>query len=86
MASIRSGKRRYNHPVVGDLTLEWQTLTSDADPDQQLIVFTAEPGTPSQRALQELTFHISHEAKRDTLSEAPVAAQGAVTESECERD
>jgi transcriptional regulator with XRE-family HTH domain len=86
VASIRSGKRRYNHPVVGDLTLEWQTLTSVADPDQQLIVFTAEPGTPSRRALQELTFHISREAKRDTLSEAPVAAQGAVTESEYERD
>lgn len=71
VASIRGGSRRYNHPVVGDLTLEWQTLTSDADPDQQLIVFTAEPGTPSQRALEELTLHIAHETSRDALSGLP---------------
>lgn len=71
VASIRGARRGYNHPLVGHLTLEWQTLTSDADPDQQLIVFTAEPGTPSQRALEELTLHLPQEAGRDALSEPP---------------
>jgi hypothetical protein len=23
----------FNHPIVGELTVDWNTLTSDADPD-----------------------------------------------------
>jgi hypothetical protein len=33
---------------VGEITLDWNTLTSDAGPEQQLIVYTAEPGSPSE--------------------------------------
>lgn len=29
-------------------------LTSDAEPDQQLIIYTAEPGSRSEQALREL--------------------------------
>lgn len=54
VAVKRRGTRTYNHPVVGEITLDWDPLTSDADPDQQLIVFTAEPGSPSEQAVQEL--------------------------------
>jgi hypothetical protein len=39
VAVKRRGTRRYNHPVVGEITLEWDALTSDAEPDQQLIVY-----------------------------------------------
>ena len=48
--------------MVGELTLEWDALTSDAEPDQQLIVFTAEPGSPSEAALRELATHIASPA------------------------
>jgi hypothetical protein len=41
-------------PLVGELTLDWDALTSDAEPDQQLIVYTAEPGSRSEQALREL--------------------------------
>ena len=37
-----------------ELTLEWDSLTSDAEPDQQLIVYTAEPRSRSEQALREL--------------------------------
>jgi hypothetical protein len=40
--------------VVGQVTLEWDALTSDAEPDQQLIVFTPEAGSRSEQALREL--------------------------------
>ena len=50
----RRGTRTYNHLVVGEITLDWDPLTSDADPDQQLIIFTAEPGSRSEHALHEL--------------------------------
>jgi hypothetical protein len=54
VAIRRRGTRTFDHPAVGELTLDWDTLTSDADPDQQLIVYTAEPGTPSHDALRRL--------------------------------
>src|SRR5947208_7936245 len=54
VAFKRRGARTYNHPVVGEITLDWDTLTPDAEPDQQLIIYTAEPGSPSEQALREL--------------------------------
>ena len=54
VAVKRRGTRRYNHPVVGEITLEWDALTSDAEPDRQLVVYTAEPGSRSEHALREL--------------------------------
>ncbi len=54
VAVKRRGTRTYDHPIVGELTLDWDPLTSDADPDQQLIVYTAEPGSRSERGLREL--------------------------------
>jgi transcriptional regulator with XRE-family HTH domain len=54
VAVKRRGTRTYKHPVVGEITLDWYPLTSDADPDQQLIIYTAEPGSRSEHALREL--------------------------------
>jgi transcriptional regulator with XRE-family HTH domain len=54
VASKRRGTRSYNHPVVGEITLEWDALTSDAEPDQQIIIYTAEPGSASEQALRIL--------------------------------
>ncbi|MFF4352854.1 hypothetical protein [Streptomyces sp. NPDC001530] len=39
------------HPVVGDLTLDWDALGCVNDPGRQLDVWTAEPGTPSRDGL-----------------------------------
>jgi transcriptional regulator with XRE-family HTH domain len=54
VAVKRRGTRTCNHPVVGEITLDWDALTSDAEPDQQLVVYTAEPGSRSEQALREL--------------------------------
>ncbi|MFB6888576.1 helix-turn-helix domain-containing protein [Kitasatospora sp. NPDC056327] len=48
------GTKTLRHPVVGDLTLDWDTLATTTDPDQQLVVWSAEPGTPSHDALRIL--------------------------------
>ncbi|MGY1436799.1 helix-turn-helix transcriptional regulator [Streptomyces reniochalinae] len=45
------GSKRLCHPLVGDLTVEYETLTLPGDPDTTLYVYTAEPGSPSKRAL-----------------------------------
>lgn len=49
-----SGSNAVRHPAVGDLTLDWSSLTCNADPDQQLFSWTAEPGSPSEEALHAL--------------------------------
>lgn len=48
------GTRRYRHPLLGEVTLDHETLIFPGEPEQWLIVNTAEPGSPSSQALQVL--------------------------------
>ncbi|MFF3336236.1 hypothetical protein ACFYWX_43140 [Streptomyces sp. NPDC002888] len=41
--------------IAGDLTLDWDALSCADDPVRQLVVWTAEPGTPSHNAPPLLT-------------------------------
>lgn len=43
--------KRFRHPQVGDLTLDYESLTVNSAPGQQLVVYQAEPGSPSEQAL-----------------------------------
>ncbi|MGW0798030.1 MmyB family transcriptional regulator [Streptomyces sp. NPDC002692] len=45
------GTKLLHHPAVGDLTLDWEILMSAADPEQQLMIMTAAPDSPSAHAL-----------------------------------
>ncbi|RKS97202.1 helix-turn-helix protein [Streptomyces sp. 3211.6] len=49
-----SGRKRFRHPVVGELELAYETLRAADDPDQALITYTAEPGTRDHDALRML--------------------------------
>lgn len=49
-----SGTKRFNHPVVGELTLAYEELIITADPGCVLMVYTAEPGSPSAERLRLL--------------------------------
>lgn len=49
-----SGTKRFHHPVVGDLELAYETLRAADDPDQALITYAAEPGSPSHDGLRML--------------------------------
>ena len=50
----RTGVKRFRHPVVGDLTLDFEALDLPGDPGQRMLVYTAEPGSPSHEGLQLL--------------------------------
>jgi hypothetical protein len=50
----RSGIKRFHHPLVGDLTLAYESLALPADPCLTLVNYSAEPGSPSEEALHEL--------------------------------
>ncbi|WP_431677679.1 helix-turn-helix transcriptional regulator [Kitasatospora sp. KL5] len=49
-----SGTKRFHHPLVGDLELAYETLRTADDPDQALVTYAADPGTPSHDALHML--------------------------------
>ncbi|GGX28316.1 helix-turn-helix domain-containing protein [Streptomyces lomondensis] len=54
VAARTAGTKDLRHPMVGELTLDWSTLTDAADPEQHLIALTAAPGTPSHDGLRLL--------------------------------
>jgi transcriptional regulator with XRE-family HTH domain len=49
-----TGTKRFNHPVVGELTLAYEELAVTAEPGLVLLIYTAEPGSPSAERLQLL--------------------------------
>jgi transcriptional regulator with XRE-family HTH domain len=50
----RTGTKRLHHPLVGDLDLSYETMELAADSGLNLTVYTAEPGSASQQALDIL--------------------------------
>jgi hypothetical protein len=50
----RTGTKRIHHPVVGDLELSYETMELSADAGLTVAIFTAEPGSASQQALDLL--------------------------------
>jgi hypothetical protein len=49
-----SGTKRFNHPVVGEVVLAYEELAITADPGTVLLIYTAEPGSPSADRLKLL--------------------------------
>lgn len=54
VATRDTGRKHLRHPVVGDLLLDWNVMAWAADPDQAIIIWTAEPGSPTDDALRLL--------------------------------
>jgi transcriptional regulator with XRE-family HTH domain len=50
----RTGLKRLHHPVIGDLDLTYEALELPADPGLVVLVYGAEPGTPSADSLRLL--------------------------------
>jgi transcriptional regulator with XRE-family HTH domain len=50
----RSGVKTLHHPLVGDLTLSYEVLELPADAGLELVTYSADPGSPTERALAEL--------------------------------
>jgi transcriptional regulator with XRE-family HTH domain len=50
----RTGVKRLHHPLVGDLTVAYESLELPADPGLTIVTHSAEPGSPSEQALREL--------------------------------
>jgi transcriptional regulator with XRE-family HTH domain len=50
----RGGTKRFHHPLVGALTLRYESFALPADPGLAVVMYAAEPGSASETALREL--------------------------------
>nr|WP_236579688.1 hypothetical protein [Streptomyces sp. HM190] len=62
------GAKALRHPLVGELALTWGSFTCTTEPEQRLVIWTPEAGTPSQDSLRLLSSWIVSPSKR--LSDA----------------
>jgi len=64
--------KRFRHPLVGELTLDYESLTINSAPGQQLVVYRAASGSTSEQALALLgsltadTVHPRNERNRSS--------------------
>lgn len=54
VASLTTGSKTLNHPIAGELVLDWDTLVKADDAEQQLVIWTAAPGSPTHDGLRRL--------------------------------
>ena len=72
------GTKRFRHPVVGELTLNFEALTPSGDPELILGLNTAEPGSPSEQALRLLAGRTSQSPPSPAGRPCGAGASGAV--------
>ncbi len=49
-----AGTKAIRHPIVGELTVGYETLALGSSPDVRIVTYLADPGTPSADALDLL--------------------------------
>lgn len=82
VAQNASGTKHYHHPLVGDLTLDWDAFTCPTDPDQQIVFHSAEPGSPSDERLRILASW----AATNEVQKHKATVESADTEDESSSD
>jgi transcriptional regulator with XRE-family HTH domain len=70
----RNGAKTLHHPVVGDLTLDYEALELAGDVGQRILVYSSPPGSPSRQALDLLSSWAR--SPRSTSTLLPDAGRG----------
>lgn len=71
-----AGRKRFRHPMVGDLDLGYETFAVNGVPGQMLVVYHADPGSPAEGALALLSSMVAgptDTADPTTRADAPRA-------------
>ena len=72
----RTGRKRFHHPIVGDLELDFEAFELPGDRGQRLNVYTAPPDSPSAEALSLLA---SWSARQPVTTPATTPAENEDT-------
>lgn len=65
------GTKTVRHPELGDITVDWDAFVHAGDPDQQLIMWSAAPGSSSHDKLAILSSWIAAPAERGSSAGLP---------------
>ncbi|MFJ2854563.1 helix-turn-helix transcriptional regulator [Streptomyces rubiginosohelvolus] len=66
-----TGSKRFHHPTVGDLTLSWVGSTVGTEPGLTLLVYAAEPASPSEEGLRLLASWAAASPHADPSAQTP---------------
>jgi transcriptional regulator with XRE-family HTH domain len=72
-----AGVKRMHHPLVGDLTLAYESMDLTADPGLKLNAYSAEPGTPDRESLDLIASWAGQPGSTTVASVAPRAIRNA---------
>lgn len=64
------GTKRLRHPIAGELTISYESLSLPGDVDQTLFVYTTEAGTASRQAMDLLASWVSSATTGDRVPQA----------------
>jgi transcriptional regulator with XRE-family HTH domain len=76
VANCVSGAKRFLHPVVGELTLEFEALLLPDEPGRRILMYSAAPGSSSEAALQLLRYRADADAARHATGDQRVRPIG----------
>ena len=62
------GRKRFHHPVVGDLELDFEAFELPGDPGQRINIYAAPPDSPSAEALSLLASWSAREPAMNTTT------------------
>jgi hypothetical protein len=68
-----AGTKRFNHPLVGELSLAYEELAITAEPGLVLMIYTAEPASPSAERLGLLAAWTADQHPPTTARSLPLA-------------
>lgn len=54
VAGRGTGSKTLRHPLVGEVVLDWEILASAMDPEQLIVLWTAAPGSVSEKRMHQL--------------------------------
>lgn len=70
-----SGTKQFHHHEVGDLTLTYEGMELTAEPGLSFLIYTAEPGSPSEERLQLLASLAATPRSASPAAEHPTTIQ-----------
>src|SRR3954469_10850151 len=79
------GRMRVDHPLVGELNLDWDAYPMPGAPGPVLIVYTTEPGSPDDERLRLLAGMLDAPGPSATTRPAGFAGSGSPATSEANR-
>ena len=74
VGQYRSGTQPFHHATIGDVDLAYEALELVSAPGQTLVIYTAEPGSPSEQALRDLVSHSPEARPAVDPAEAPTSS------------